>query len=231
MSLSSVLTGAYIIDLTVTRNNKGATLHHIMGPALLFWIRLRYATFTPADALMCRLLISFVFFGAIFSGSTTTALLFVFHFRKVWFKKGHSTLSNQAYFYFSLLLPVLALSTICGNFYCTLYLHAWFDEVYDHFGRWGYFPLAWVLLECTMQWRWAFWFFRCEVNYRQKFTEGEKDLVDTSRVWWLPTWRFAFLEVMMYTWYMMFFGVIWKGGDIQLIGRQIFQGAVKKIAV
>ena len=201
-----------------------------MGPVLLLWIRLRYATFTPADALMCRLLISFVFFGAIFSGSTTTALMFVFHFRKVWFKK-EQDISNKAYFYFSLLLPVLALSTICGNFYCTLYLHAWFDEVYAHFGRWGYFPLAWVLLECSMQWRWALWFFKCDVNNRQQFAEGEQDLIDTSNIWWLPRWRFAFLEVLMYAWYITFCGVIWRGGDIQLIGGLVAEGAFKKITV
>lgn len=181
-----------------------------MGPALLIWIRLSYSTFTPDDALMCRLLISFVFFGAIFSGSTTTALLCIFHFRKVWFKTGQKATSRSAYLYFTLLLPVLALSTTFGNFYCTLYLHAWADQIYNHFGHWVYVPLAWALLECSMQWKWAIWFFNCDLDNRQKFVDEGEAAIDTSSIWWLPRWRFAALEVLKYTWFVTFFAFIWR---------------------
>lgn len=198
-----------------------------MGPLLLIWMRLSYSSFTPADALMCRLLISFVFFGAILSGSTTTALTFIYYFRKVWFKPGRETLSNNAYFYFTTFLPVLALSTICGNFYCALYLHAWFDEVFAHFGHWGYLPLAWVLLECTMQWRWLFWFLHCDVNNRQKFTEdmlGDKPKqtsILNANVWWLPAWRFTVLKVLMYIWYVLLLGIVWRSGDPEYVARLV----------
>ncbi|KAK3327463.1 hypothetical protein B0T19DRAFT_484568 [Cercophora scortea] len=140
----AILTGAYIIDLSVTRNDKGSTLHHCMGPALLLWIRLSFSSFTSSDALLCRLLMQFVFFGATISGATTTSLIFLYQFRKSWFPSS----ASNAYLYFTLLMPVLVVSTAASTFYCSAYLHAWYGELHDYFGHWGYLPLAWVVVEC-----------------------------------------------------------------------------------
>lgn len=223
---SSILTGAYIIDLTVTRNDKGSTLHHCMGPALLFWIRTCFSTFTSDDALLSRLLMQFVFFGATISGATTTTLVFLYQFRKTWFKSAE--LSN-AYFYFTLLLPVLTMSTIASTFWCTSYLHHWFDELFAYFGHWGYLPLGWVLLECGMQWKWLLWFFNFEVWYRTG-TLADKDLPAESkakleqthaRAWWLPAWRFWGINALIAAWGAMVMMVIWRSGDIQALGSKI----------
>ena len=121
---------------------------HCMGPALLIWTRTSFSTFTPADALLCRLLMSFVFIGGTVSGATTTALTFLFQLRRVWFQSRTWGASKNAYFYFTLLLPVLAFSTITGTFYATAYLNYWFDELVEYFGYWGYLPLSALLLEC-----------------------------------------------------------------------------------
>jgi hypothetical protein len=119
-----------------------------MGPALLVWIRTCFSTHTPEDALLCRLLMSFVFIGGTVSGATTTALTFLFRLRQVWFKSRTWGGSKNAYFCFTLLLPVLALSTITGTFYATAYLNYWFTEIVEYFGYWGYLPLGALLLEC-----------------------------------------------------------------------------------
>lgn len=203
-----------------------------MGPVLLLWIRISYSTFTPADALLCRLLMSFVFFGAVFSGSATSSLTFIYFFRKVWFKAEQKADSNKAYIYFTAFLPVLALSTILGNFYVTLYLHAWFDELFDHFGHWGYLPLFWVLLECSMQWRWLFWFLRREVQYGHEFAQvgqgeqADRSLLPTANIWWLPSWRFTVLKILTVTWYATVLGLIWRSGDINYAAH--FLGKVLK---
>jgi hypothetical protein len=198
-----------------------------MGPTLLLWIRISYSTFTPYDALLCRLLMSFVFFGAVFSGSATSALLFIVFFRKIWFKPNQKANANKVHIYFTLLLLVLGLSTITGNFYVTIYLHTWFDEVFAHFGHWGYLPLAWVLLECSMQWRWLFWFFKREVRYRQEFAEGkageksDRSSLPGANIWWLPSWRFVVLKVITVIWYATVLGLIWRSGDIHYLGQSL----------
>ncbi|KAL7781924.1 hypothetical protein V8C43DRAFT_327644 [Trichoderma afarasin] len=221
----AILTGAYIIDLTVTRNDKAATLHHIMGPALLLWIRLCFSSFTSSDALLCRLLIQFVFFGATISGATTTTLVFLYQFRKTWFRSS----TSNAYVFFTLLLPVLALSTIASTFYCTTYLLVWFDEVFAYFGHWGYLPLGWVLVECGMQWKWLMWFYNFDEWYRKTTYEDPKESNETkahmakvaSTAWWLPRWRFVAIKLLAAMWFMTVLGVIWKSGDVQFLGRRV----------
>ncbi|KAL6697044.1 hypothetical protein J3F84DRAFT_394536 [Trichoderma pleuroticola] len=226
----AILTGAYIIDLTVTRNDKAATLHHIMGPALLLWIRLSFSSFTSSDALLCRLLIQFVFFGATISGATTTTLVFLYQFRKTWFRSS----TGNAYLYFTLLLPVLALSTIASTFYCTTYLLVWFDEVFAYFGHWGYLPLGWVLVECGMQWKWLMWFYNFDEWYRNTTYADPKESNETkahmtkvaSAAWWLPKWRFVAIKLLAATWFITVLGVIWKTGDVEVLGRKIAEISV-----
>ncbi|EHK21649.1 uncharacterized protein TRIVIDRAFT_52965 [Trichoderma virens Gv29-8] len=221
----AILTGSYIIDLTVTRNDKAATLHHMMGPALLLWIRLSFSSFTSSDALLCRLLIQFVFFGATISGATTTTLVFLYQFRKTWFRSS----ASNAYFYFTLLLPVLALSTIASTFYCTTYLLVWFEEVFAYFGHWGYLPLGWVLVECGMQWKWLMWFYNFDEWYRNTTYDDPKESNETKQhmatvataAWWLPKWRFAAIQLLAAAWFVTVLGAIWRTGDIQYLGRKM----------
>ncbi|EGR44508.1 uncharacterized protein TRIREDRAFT_112114 [Trichoderma reesei QM6a] len=220
----AILTGSYIIDLTVTRNDKASTLHHVMGPALLLWIRLCFSSFTSSDALLCRLLIQFVFFGATISGATTTALVFLYQFRKSWFRSS----TSNAYYCFTLLLPVLAFSTIASTFYCTIYLLVWFDEVFAYFGHWGYLPLGWVLIECGMQWKWLMWFYKFDEWYRtttydnpEESDELKKKMAGVATAaWWLPKWRFAAIRCLAAAWFATVLGVTWKTGDVQFLARQ-----------
>lgn len=195
-----------------------------MGPALLLWIRLCFSSFTSSDALLCRLLIQFVFFGATISGATTTALVFLYQFRKTWFRSS----TSSAYFYFTLLLPVLALSTIASTFYCTIYLLVWFDEAFAYFGHWGYLPLGWVLVECGMQWKWLMWFYNFDEWYRTTTYESpeESDELKNKMVkvaaaaWWLPKWRFAAIKFLAAAWFATVLGVTWKTGDVQCLARE-----------
>ncbi|KAL6872291.1 hypothetical protein HDV57DRAFT_524616 [Trichoderma longibrachiatum] len=219
----AILTGSYIVDLTVTRSDKASTLHHVMGPALLLWIRLCFSSFTSSDALLCRLLIQFVFFGATISGATTTALVFLYQFRKTWFRSS----TSNAYFYFTLLLPVLAFSTIASTFYCTIYLLVWFDKIFAYFGHWGYLPLGWVLIECGMQWKWLMWFYKFEQWYRtttyespEESDEIKKKMAEVAAAaWWLPKWRFGAIKFLAAAWLATVLGVVWETGDIQLLTR------------
>ncbi|KAK3377977.1 hypothetical protein B0H63DRAFT_478485 [Podospora didyma] len=218
----AILTGAYIVDLTVTRTDKFATLHHVMGPALLLWIRTCFSSFTSSDALLCRLLIQFVFFGATISGATTTTLVFLYQFRKTWFQSAE----GNAYLYFTTLLPVLTLTTMISTFYCTIYIHAWFDELLNYFGHpWGYAPLAWVMLECGMQWKWLLWFYGFEEWYRATTAEdptvpedAKKRITDVAAgAWWLPRWRFAAIKALVVVWLGTWVGIVHKAGDIQWV--------------
>ncbi|GME65675.1 hypothetical protein GTA08_BOTSDO03829 [Neofusicoccum parvum] len=72
---SAVMGGSYMFDLTIERNDVLSLIHHFMGPALLLWVRCSYSAFNSSDALMCRMLVSFVFFGAGVGGSVTTCML------------------------------------------------------------------------------------------------------------------------------------------------------------
>ncbi|KAH0494653.1 hypothetical protein TgHK011_008244 [Trichoderma gracile] len=205
-------------------NDKASTLHHVMGPALLLWIRLCFSSFTSSDALLCRLLIQFVFFGATISGATTTALVFLYQFRKTWFRSS----TSNAYYYFTLLLPVLALSTIASTFYCTIYLLVWFDQVFAYFGRWGYLPLGWVLVECGMQWKWLMWFYKFDEWYRMTTYDDPEESEELKKkmagiataAWWLPKWRFTAIRLLAAAWLATVFGVTWKTGDVQFLARQ-----------
>ncbi|KAK3365838.1 hypothetical protein B0T24DRAFT_597595 [Lasiosphaeria ovina] len=214
----AILTGAYIVDLTVTRNDKGATLHHMMGPALLLWIRTSFSSFSPSDALLCRLLIQFVFFGATISGATTTTLVFLYQFRKTWFRSS----ASNAYLYFTLLLPVLALTTVASTFYCSIYLNVWYPELLAYFGAWGYLPLGWVLLECGMQWKWLMWFYTFDEWYRATTAdetdvpkEAKERIADIANgAWWLPRWRFAAIKALVLVWLVTVAALVWRKGDV-----------------
>ncbi|KAK0635779.1 hypothetical protein B0T17DRAFT_57256 [Bombardia bombarda] len=217
----AILTGSYIVDLTVTRSDKGSTLHHCMGPALLVWIRASFSSFTPHDALLCRLLMQFVFFGATISGATTTTLVFLYQFRKTWF--ADSKTSSKGYLSFILLLPVLGMSTVVSTFYCTGYIHFWFPELTAHFSGCMYLlPLTWVLVECGMQWRWLLWFYTFEEWYRGNTTVEEgKERIDAvaAGAWWLPRWRFVAIKVLAAVWLGTVAAVVWRTGDLHRLAR------------
>ena len=196
-----------------------------MGPALLLWIRTCFSTFTSSDGLLCRLLMSFIFFGGTISGGTTTCLVFLFQFRHVWFQSRTWGTAKNAYRYFTLLLPVLALATVAGNFYCTGYLNYWFNEFVDYFGYWIYAPLAWAFLECGMQWKWLWWFYSFEQRYRGKFEEAPAGSNDTKakvvevadQAWWLPSWRFKALQVLIVIWTLSAVATAWRHLDVQAL--------------
>jgi hypothetical protein len=69
---SSLMTGSYLLDLSIHRDDVLSIIHHCMGPALLLWIRSSFSSFDSSDALICRPLMMFVFFGAGIGGTASS---------------------------------------------------------------------------------------------------------------------------------------------------------------
>ena len=76
------MAGAYLYDVMIGHMDVLATIHHVMAPGLIIWIRSSYATNTPSDALMNRLLATLVFFGAAIGGTICLGLTLCFRLFK-----------------------------------------------------------------------------------------------------------------------------------------------------
>ncbi|KAL1638671.1 hypothetical protein SLS58_008703 [Diplodia intermedia] len=147
---SAIMGGSYMFDLTIERNDTLSLIHHFMGPALLLWVRCSYSAFASSDALMCRMLVSFVFFGAGVGGSVTTVMLVLM---KLFKRQIPPLVLARAVVALSWMLTLNTwLSTMYG---CTYLLWA-FEELHGHWGDFaGLVPLALCGFEFWLQWRWA----------------------------------------------------------------------------
>ncbi len=154
-----MVTGAYLFDLSIHRGDFLSTVHHCMGPALLLWIRISFSQFTSSDALVCRPLMMFVFFGAAVGGTASSAAVFLLRVGKKYLKK------DALYQYFALCLAALTASTVLSCYMNVLYfLHVW-QDAFAHFGFALLLPAIWEGFECYLQWRWLFRFYVFEKNF------------------------------------------------------------------
>ncbi|KAH7009327.1 hypothetical protein B0J12DRAFT_550295, partial [Macrophomina phaseolina] len=147
---SAIMGGSYMFDLTIERNDLLSLIHHFMGPALLLWVRCSYSAFNSSDALMCRILVSFVFFGAGVGGSVTTCMLVLMKLLKRQLEK--STLYRLV----TILSWILTINTWLSTMYGCTYLLWAFDDLHRHWGHYaGLIPLFLCGFEFWLQWRWA----------------------------------------------------------------------------
>lgn len=139
-----------MFDLSIERNDTLSLIHHFMGPALFLWVRLCYSSFSSADALMGRMLVSFVFFGTGVGGSVTTAMLVLIKLFKR--QMGAAVLARAV----TALSWALTINTWLSTMYGCTYLLWSFQELH---ALWGDFaalvPLALCGFEFWLQWRWA----------------------------------------------------------------------------
>lgn len=152
------MTGAYLYDLMIYREDIFGVLHHCMGPALLLWTRLCFSSFTSADALVSRSLMMFIFFGAATGGVFASAGVFLLRIGKRYLDR------NTLYKYFALCVAGLTVTTVLSCYLNVLYfLHTW-DEAYAYFGLAAPLPILWETFECYLQWRWLLRFYSIEAE-------------------------------------------------------------------
>ena len=160
------MTGSYLLDLCVERPDILSTIHHCMGPALLLWMRTSSSTFTSSDALVCRILILFVFFGACIGGSASSGAIFLLRAGKRYLDR------VTLYKYYALCLAVLTTSTVTSCFVSVLYISYWFTWSYSTFGNALLLPILWEGFECLLQWRWLFRYHEFESRFWQGATSS-----------------------------------------------------------
>ncbi|KAH8810773.1 hypothetical protein F5884DRAFT_897324 [Xylogone sp. PMI_703] len=198
----AIMAGSYAYDLTIERADVLSLIHHCMGPAMLIWIRLCFATYTPADALMNRLLVSFVFFGAGVGGSVTTSMLLMMKLMKP-----HIS-AQTLHLTVSLLSWVLTVNTYISTMYGSLYILFWVEDLAQYWGHYCFIPLVLATFEFYLQWRWALRF------------QTIADELQTAAGWSVETKNAGFfnlskrlsqkdlsLGVMVVSWAISYFGV------------------------
>ncbi|KAL6872292.1 hypothetical protein HDV57DRAFT_511637 [Trichoderma longibrachiatum] len=169
----SMMTGAYLFDLMIYREDVFGVLHHCMGPALLLWTRLCFSSFTSADALVSRSLMMFIFFGAATGGVFASAGVFVLRVGKKYLKR------DILHRYFALCVAGLTATTVLSCYLNVLYfLHTW-DQAYAYFGLALPLPIVWETFECYLQWRWLLRFYSIEDQLRRG-DRRSKDYSDKS---------------------------------------------------
>ncbi|KAK3327465.1 hypothetical protein B0T19DRAFT_441444 [Cercophora scortea] len=157
----SLMTGAYGFDLIIYREDILSVLHHCMGPALLFWTRTCFSSFSSADALVSRSLMMFVFFGAATGGIAATAGVFLLRVGKTYLRRA------TLYRYFSLCVASLTVATILSCYMNVLYFLQVWEEAFSYFGWFAPVPVIWETFECYLQWRWLLRFYELEAKLRQ----------------------------------------------------------------
>ncbi|KAL7815097.1 hypothetical protein V8C26DRAFT_435828 [Trichoderma gracile] len=169
----SLMTGAYLFDLMIYREDVFGVLHHCMGPALLLWTRLCFSSFSSADALVSRSLMMFIFFGAATGGVFASAGVFILRVGKKYLER------RTLHRYFALCLVGLTATTVLSCYLNVLYfLHTW-DQAYGYFGLAIPLPLIWETFECYLQWRWLLRFYSIEDELRRGH-RGSKTFSDES---------------------------------------------------
>ena len=158
------MTGAYLFDLSIHRDDILSIIHHCMGPALLLWIRTSFSSFDSSDSLICRPLMMFVFFGAGIAGTASSSAVFLLRIGKNYMS------SERLYRYFALCLATLTISTVLSCYLNTWYLLHAYQGLHECFGIAYIGPVTWEGFECYLQWRWLFRFHQFE----KRFWDGEE---------------------------------------------------------
>lgn len=201
MSPSAVLTGTYLVDLTVPRSAL-STVHYCMPAVILVILRAYASTFTPADAILSRSTISFMFFGASLGGIATAGLTFSFRCRDIWMRSKSSNALRSGYQAYAAWLPVLALTLILGHYYSAAYMHWWLSAGRERFGLWIYVLISWGILDSMLEVRFLWWFYDYERRYRDKAVRISQEAGKQVpiKAWWLPRWRFAAIRTVFAIW-------------------------------
>jgi len=192
---------------------------------LLLAIRLFASAFVPTDALICRSIMAFTFFGACLGGLATSLLTFCFHCRHVWAahspppslqltsssspsrpcssSTSPSALRKGYYIYTAIGLPLLTASTAVGHAYCAAYLHWWAAEGRVAYGVWSHMLVLWALVDGLIEVKFLWWFHGYEGRYREKLGkagDGEMQEMQEMEIWWVPKWRMDVLRVALAVW-------------------------------
>jgi hypothetical protein len=220
-SHSSLMTGAYLYDLFIHRDDILSIIHHCMGPALLLWIRASFSSFDSSDSLICRPLMMFVFFGAGIAGTASSSAVFLLRIGKNYMP------SERLYRYFAPCLAALTISTVLSCYLNTWYLLHAYQGLYGHFGIAYIGPVTWEGFECYLQWRWLFRFHQLE----KRFWDGKKGskIADSGspsvtpldsmknirslqavRASMFPSWTVPTLKFLTVGWLLILTVVVWK---------------------
>lgn len=215
------MTGAYLFDLSIHRDDILSIIHHCMGPALLLWIRASFSSFDSSDSLVCRPLMMFVFFGAGIAGTASSSAVFLLRIGK------HYMSSERLYRYFASCLTVLTISTVMSCYLNTWYLLHAYRGLYGYFGVAYIGPVAWEGFECYLQWRWLFRFYQLEKRFWDekkgaKIAESSSPSVESIypmkhirspeavRASVFPSWTVPSLKIFTIGWSVIFAVVVWK---------------------
>ncbi|KAI9791836.1 MAG: hypothetical protein M1816_003381 [Peltula sp. TS41687] len=145
----AIMTGSYAYDLTIERADVLSLIHHLIAPTLLLWVRASFCTYTSSDAVMCRLLLSFVFFGAGVGGSLTTLMLVMMKLVKTQIS------AATLYAAVSMLSWALTVNTFVSTMFGSSYMLWWDEELVRIWGHYCFIPLFLSGFEFYLQWRWA----------------------------------------------------------------------------
>ena len=203
---SAIMAGSYAYDLTIERADVLSLIHHLMGPGMLFWIRSSFSSYTSADAVMNRLLLSFVFFGAGVGGSLTTLMLVLMKLVKTQISK------ETLYVSVSVLSWVLTVNTFISTMFGSSYMLWWDDELVRYWGHYCFIPLFLSGFEFYLQWRWALRFQSIADDLSIAAGRRQAEMTKDSPQNFLAAWtgvRFKSLShtVMIYSWGVSYLGV------------------------
>ena len=205
---------------------------------LLLAIRLFASSYIPSDALICRSIMAFTFFGACVGGLATSLLTFCFHCRDVWALSSPEMLRRGYWIYTAIGLPVLTLATAAGLVYTAAYLHWWIGEGRVVYGVWGSQGLAaWGMVDSLIEFRFLWWFHGYEGRYWGKVVRVSEvsQVSETSEgvseegghkggagnevreleimrdgIWWVPRWRFWVLKAALGAWVVVMLTLFWR---------------------
>ncbi|KAK0635780.1 hypothetical protein B0T17DRAFT_612598 [Bombardia bombarda] len=231
----SLMTGAYLFDLIIYRDDVLSILHHCMGPALLIWTRTCFSSFTSSDALVSRSLVMFVFFGAATGGIAASGGVFLLRVGKTCLPRA------DLYRYFASCVASLSVTTVLSCYMNVLYFLQNWDDAWAYFGLFMVLPLIWETFECYLQWRWLLRFYEIEDKLRQPKACREKrsaspdsddqitlvdDMAGETIKSMFPTWLVPLLKLMVCQWMVLaaalWFNLVrdsyatWTGGPIVL---------------
>jgi len=197
-----------------------------MAAVLLILVRTCASSGTSADALICRVVLALVFFGAVLGGIATIGLTFAFHTRRLAGKTTSSTTILAGYLLYAVMLPILTTVVITGHFYITAFVHWFLCDGYARYGGWVYVLITTTVLDLFFEVRFLYWFHKYEERYKDQtnrallqVNDGLKDSL--QRVWWLPKWRFEVLQVLF---------MVWSGSVLLLVWRSIDMHALMHLA-
>lgn len=214
LAFSGLLAGTYFVDLTIPRSPL-STIHYC-GPALILaLVRNLASSGTSADALMCRMIMSLVFFGASFGGIATTGLTFAFHCRRIWSKSATPKLLVHGYMLYACMLPVLTMAVVTGHCYIAAFLHYWLDESYARYGLGLCVLLGVAFLDLLLEARFLHWFHSYERRYRAIAHGTSMQPEDMPRnprslISWLPSWQATVLGMLFSIWLVVMLSLFWR---------------------